>query len=73
MTKHLKKFLARGGYLAWGLVPTSPTAPAETEEALWAKFTAQVEELVHIGLDKTNLLSQSLTHPSLRFGISGTG
>jgi methionine synthase II (cobalamin-independent) len=66
--KHLKKFLARGGYLAWGLVPTSPTAPAETEEALWAKFTAQVEELVHIGLDKVKLLSQSLLTPACGLG-----
>jgi methionine synthase II (cobalamin-independent) len=66
--KHLKKFLARGGCLAWGLVPTSPTAPVETEEALWAKFTAQVEELVQIGLDKSFLLSQSLLTPACGLG-----
>ncbi len=66
--KPLKKFLARGGYLAWGLVPTSPTASAESEEALWAKFTAQVEELVQIGLDKPYLLSQSLLTPACGLG-----
>jgi hypothetical protein len=66
--KPLKKFLARGGYLAWGLVPTSPTAPTETEEALWVKFTAQVEELVRVGLDKSYLLSQSLLTPACGLG-----
>jgi hypothetical protein len=66
--KPLKNFLARGGYLAWGLVPTSPTAPAETEEALWTKFTAQVEELVRMGLDRKALLSQSLLTPACGLG-----
>jgi hypothetical protein len=66
--KPLKKFLERGGYLAWGLVPTSPTAPPETEEALWSKFTAQVETLVLAGLDKPALLSQSLLTPACGMG-----
>jgi hypothetical protein len=64
----LKKFLARGGYLAWGLIPTSPTAPPETEEALWAKFKAQVEELARLGIDKPFLLSQSLLTPACGLG-----
>jgi hypothetical protein len=66
--KPLKKFLARGGYLAWGLVPSSPTAPDETEEALWARFMLQVEELVHVGLDQKMLLSQSLLTPACGLG-----
>jgi hypothetical protein len=66
--KSLKKFLGRGGYLAWGLVPTSPNAPAESEEALWTRFTTQIEELVHLGLDKPSLLSQSLLTPACGMG-----
>jgi hypothetical protein len=66
--KSLKTFLARGGYLAWGLVPSSPTAPEETEEALWAKFTGQVKELAHVGLDQKALLSQSLLTPACGLG-----
>lgn len=66
--KPLKTFLGRGGYLAWGLVPTSPTAPAETEAGLWARFTSQVEELVQLGLDKPALLSQSLLTPACGMG-----
>ena len=64
----LNKFLTRGGYLAWGLIPTSPTAPAETEAALWEKFTSQVMELVAAGLDKKALLSQSLITPACGLG-----
>ena len=66
--KPLNKFLKRGGYLAWGLVPTSPTAPAETEAALWEKFTSQVKELVDAGLDQKALLSQSLITPACGLG-----
>jgi hypothetical protein len=66
--KSLKKFLARGGNLAWGLVPSSPTAPDETEEALWAKFTAQIEELVLAGLDRKTLLTHSLLTPACGLG-----
>jgi len=64
----LKKFLDRGGYLAWGLVPTSPTAPPETEEALWARFQSQVEELGRLGLDLPFLLNQSLLTPACGLG-----
>ena len=66
--KHLHNFLKRGGYLAWGLVPTSPTAPAETPEALWAKFTRQVQTLLDRGLDRQMLLSQSLLTPACGLG-----
>jgi hypothetical protein len=66
--KALKKFLDRGGYLAWGLVPTSPTAPEATEADLWAKFTDQVEELTKLGIDKAFLLSRSLLTPACGMG-----
>ena len=66
--KALKKFLDRGGYLAWGLVPTSPTTPDETEAVLWAKFSEQVEELTKLGMDKAFLLSRSLLTPACGMG-----
>ncbi|MGQ9922256.1 MAG: hypothetical protein ACUVRZ_13150, partial [Desulfobacca sp.] len=67
--RQLHNFLQRGGYLAWGLVPTSPTAPAETAEALWEKFTQQVQTLVARGLDRDMLLSQSLLTPACGLGF----
>ncbi|WP_449244046.1 hypothetical protein [Desulfobacca acetoxidans] len=66
--KALKDFLARGGYLAWGLVPTSPTAPIETEAALWQRFESQIRELADLGMDERLVLSQSLLTPACGLG-----
>ncbi|MBW1917785.1 MAG: hypothetical protein JRI57_07150 [Deltaproteobacteria bacterium] len=60
----VENFLARGGYLAWGVVPTSPTAPAETVDQLWKRFQEQVIQLEKTGLDRKTLLSQSLLTPA---------
>ncbi|MFW6011272.1 MAG: hypothetical protein ACOC8Q_02055 [Desulfosalsimonas sp.] len=61
----IKRFLERGGVLCWGLVPTN-TEPFEKEsedsledmlEALWKKLYAK-------GVDRDQLLSQSLLSPA---------
>jgi hypothetical protein len=41
----LQKFLARGGWLAWGLVPTGEELQAETTDSLWQRFQGQVQQL----------------------------
>ncbi|OPX21107.1 MAG: hypothetical protein BZ151_00105 [Desulfobacca sp. 4484_104] len=60
----VKKFLARGGYLAWGMVPTSPTEPVQTVDQLWERFQEQVIRLTQTGLDRQALLAQSLLTPA---------
>ncbi|MFP4668499.1 MAG: hypothetical protein ACLFMN_06850 [Desulfobacterales bacterium] len=61
----IKRFLERGGVLCWGLVPTN-TEPFENEsedsledmlETLWKKLYAK-------GVDRDQLLSQSLLSPA---------
>jgi len=64
----LQKFLARGGFLAWGLLPTSPTAPPGTLEEHWVKFTQQVQALAAQGVDRDRLLAQSLLTPACGLG-----
>lgn len=64
----LKKFLARGGCLAWGLVPTTPTATPETVDLLWARFQEQVNRLEKLGLARAQLLSQSILTPACGLG-----
>ncbi len=66
--RQLQQFLARGGFLAWGLVPTSPTAPAETQDNLWNRFTQQVQSLVDRGLERDRLLAQSILTPACGLG-----
>jgi hypothetical protein len=65
----LRKFLARGGWLAWGLVPTGDELQAETTESLWQRFQGQVSQLAaeqQLGLKQ--ILSQALLTPACGMG-----
>jgi hypothetical protein len=65
----LQKFLARGGRLAWGLVPTSGEALRdETGDSLWRRFQGQVEQLAQGGADVQEILSRSLFTPACGLG-----
>jgi len=65
-TEAIKKYLADGGFIAWGAVPTTET-PVELEEVctrlenLFAKLEAK-------GIPKTLLLQSSLLTPSCGMG-----
>ncbi len=65
----LQKFLARGGWLAWGLVPTGEELKDETTESLWQRFKEQVTQLAaeqKLGLRE--VLSQALLTPACGMG-----
>ncbi len=67
--KPLEKFLARGGCLAWGLVPTGEELKSESPESLWQRFKDQVARLA--GDQKFSIkeiLSQSLLTPACGMG-----
>lgn len=66
----LDLFLARGGILAWGLVPTLDKAAAasETAPSLLSRFEAGVDLLVGKGLDREALLCKALITPSCGVG-----
>lgn len=66
--QELKRFLARGGTVAWGIVPTSEFNPKITLEDLLTKFEAGIASLVQKGLDKSRLIEQSLLSPSCGLG-----
>jgi hypothetical protein len=66
--KPLHDFLARGGWLAWGLVPTGDALHREEEGSLWQRFQGQVEEAAARGLDLHRLLSQALLTPACGLG-----
>jgi hypothetical protein len=65
---HLEDFLARGGWLAWGLVPTGDELSREDEDSLWARFNSQVQQAAARGLDQHRLLSQALLTPACGLG-----
>ncbi len=64
----LKGFLARGGWLAWGVVPTGEELSRETVDSLWQRFVGQVNRLAALGMAPAQVLSQSLLTPSCGLG-----
>jgi len=65
----LAAFLARGGTIAWGIVPTSPEALAgETLQTLRARLLGQVAKVEALGLAREQVLRQSLLTPSCGLG-----
>jgi len=63
----LMGFLEKGGYLAWGMVPTTDAIDKETPESLIDKFLDRLERLsAHI--PKKLLLSQMILTPSCGTG-----
>ncbi len=66
----LHGFLARGGSLGWGLVPTldREAAATETLPSLLARFDEGVDRLVRKGFDRELLLRRALITPSCGAG-----
>lgn len=68
--EQIHAFLARGGVLAWGIVPTADIASimAESAESLVALWEKQTDQLVGGAWDKTAILAQSMITPSCGTG-----
>jgi len=66
----VKQFIARGGMLAWGLVPTGSAEALEaaTLDSLVHRWEGQCNDLVALGVDREQLLAQSLISPSCGVG-----
>jgi len=64
----IKKFLGRGGALAWGVVPTGAFTGKETPEMLVEKLDAGMKRLEAHGIARKTILSQSLITPSCGMG-----
>jgi len=68
--QELCAFLARGGVLAWGIVPTGdPKAVAEeSAPALFQRWLAQLRDLAGFGFSEQQLAAQTLIAPSCGTG-----
>ncbi len=66
--EQLDRFLASGGVMAWGLVPTSDSCLTETPETLVERFQGFVDTLAGKGLSRQSLLSSSIITPSCGTG-----
>lgn len=68
LAEPLNRFLARGGILAWGIVPTNPVAWEETAQSLKLRLEENIIELVKRGVDESLLRQQSMLTPSCGTG-----
>jgi hypothetical protein len=67
----LAAFLDRGGWLAWGLIPTldPEELEKETADSLWRRFQQQVAQLAQdLKTGPKHILSQSLLTPACGMG-----
>jgi len=66
----LCSFLARGGILAWGIVPTGdPLVVAkESSGSLFAKWLVQLQDLAALGFSEQTLMAQTFIAPSCGTG-----
>lgn len=65
----LRKFFERGGWLAWGLVPTGEDFRQETARGLWLRFTEQVAQLAQeLQVIPREILSRAILTPACGMG-----
>ncbi|TYO95926.1 hypothetical protein [Desulfallas thermosapovorans] len=67
--KEMKKYLERGGVLAWGIVPTLDKAFDESASTLLARLEKLWAELGERGIERATLLRQSLITPACGTGL----
>lgn len=66
----IRRFVERGGMIAWGLIPTLSPEDLERETAasLQAQWEAKSEQIVKLGIDRRQLTAQSLITPACGMG-----
>lgn len=63
-----KKFLEKGGVLAWGIVPTSEKIAGETPESLITRLKDKITHLANKGIDQHLIWEKCLLTPSCGTG-----
>ncbi|RLB69889.1 MAG: methionine synthase [Deltaproteobacteria bacterium] len=64
----LHRFIDRGGFLAWGIVPTSEAVLRESTVSLFEQFAGQIAKLESMGFRREAVLAQSFITPSCGCG-----
>ncbi|MCD4784965.1 MAG: hypothetical protein K8T10_14220 [Candidatus Eremiobacteraeota bacterium] len=65
---HIKDFIENGGYIAWGIIPTSPAVDDENVDSLKERFEKYIIRLEEKGLSRNDILSHSFISPSCGLG-----
>jgi len=67
------RYLARGGIIAWGIVPSGPAAAGETVESLVQRLHEAMTSLIDKGVPEEALLKAGLVSPSCGLGPLAPG
>jgi len=67
-SKDIDRFLKRGGYLAWGIVPTSDVVLKETSGSLFERLILQIKNLEKKSINRDLIIQNSLLTPSCGMG-----
>ncbi len=67
-SEDIRRFLKRGGYLGWGIAPTSEAILEETGASLFKKLNSQINNLEKKSIDRNLIISNSLLTPSCGMG-----
>lgn len=66
--KEIKDFINRGGYIAWGIVPTLESTGDETAEGLLALLKKGIARTRSWGIDSEQIAEKSILTPSCGMG-----
>ncbi|MDA8336408.1 MAG: hypothetical protein M0Z41_15715 [Peptococcaceae bacterium] len=73
-SREIKDYLARGGLIAWGIVPTfGPGVGKENAATLASRLDEQLAALANRGLDIVALVNQSMVTPACGTGLLSPG
>ena len=67
----IRAFIARGGALAWGIVPTTAFTGSETAAGLIERLDAGLRSLEAAGIPRAELLRRSIVTPACGLGSLG--
>jgi methionine synthase II (cobalamin-independent) len=64
----LKKFLARGGAICWGIVPTQELGDNDSVESLVRKLSQGIDNLARKGIDRDLIVENLIVSPACGLG-----
>ncbi len=65
---HITQFMERGGWLAWGIVPTDKESLTVELSSILDRWKEGIERLRAMGISKDKIISQSILTPSCGMG-----
>jgi len=69
----VRKYLEKGGVIAWGVVPTSEKIRGQTVESLEKQLEKVMDNLASKGIDKKLIIDQAMITPSCGTGSLAAG